>query len=129
MGWFARDRRAQAALACAVLCVVLGPFVLGRGVDVPDDALYSAVSTGEWVRYAVMHGENPFFVPGRMGGVALFTEANQMGPIYPAMWPGFLLPVWVPLAFVVYGTCAAQRETGACTAHRLSAPRCTELAL
>ncbi len=101
---FARDGRAHAALAIVALGVVAGPFVLGRGVDVPDDALYSVVSTWEWVRHAIWSGENPFFVPGRMGGVALHTEANQMGPIYPAMWPGFLLPVWIalPAAFVAH---------------------------
>lgn len=104
LAWFARSSRAHALLAIVAMTVVAGPFVLGRGVDVPDDAIYSVVSTWEWVRHAVQNGENPFFVPGRMGGVALHTEANQMGPIYPAMWPAFLLPVWMalPLAFVLH---------------------------
>lgn len=94
--------RAHALLALVTLSVVGGPFVFGRGIDVPDDFLYSVVSTWEWLRYAVLHGENPFFLPGRMGGVALHTEANQMGPIYPAMWPALLLPVRfaLPLAFL-----------------------------
>ena len=104
LSWAARSGRAQAALACVLLIVVAGPFVSGRGVDVPDDALYSVVSTWEWVRYAVLNGENPFFVPGRMGGVALHTEANQMGPIYPGMWLALLLPIRMalPLTFVAH---------------------------
>ncbi len=96
--------RAHALLGLATLSVVAGPLALGRGVDVPDDFLYSVVSTWEWVRYAVLHGENPFFLPGRMGGVALHTEATQMGPVYPAMWLALLMPVRLalPLAFALH---------------------------
>jgi hypothetical protein len=100
----AGSRRIHAALAAAALAVVAGPFLFGRGVDVPDDFLYSVVSTWEGLRFAVLNGQNPFFLPGRMGGVSLFTEANQMGPLYPAMWPALLLPVRfaIPLAFLAH---------------------------
>ena len=88
-----------------VLAVSAGPFVVGDGIDVPDDALYTTVSTWEWVRTAVRSGRSPFFVPGAMGGVSLFTNPNQLGPLYPAMWLAFVLPVRValPLAFVLHG--------------------------
>lgn len=100
----ATSTRAQAVLSVLCCSVVAGPFVLGRGVDVPDDFLYSVVSTWEWVKYAVAHGESPFWMPGRMGGASLYTEANQMGPLYPAMWPLVLLPVRhaLSLAFVAH---------------------------
>ena len=118
-------------LAVGAMAVVAGPFVLGLGVDVPDDALYSVVSTWEWVRYAVQHGENPFFVPGRMGGVPLHTEANQMGPIYPAMWPAFLLPVFValPLAFVAHLLGAFLATRWLARAWGVSAPAATAAGL
>lgn len=79
--------------AAAVILVASGPFLLGRGVDVPDDALFATVSVWEWCRHAVTHGLNPFWVPSKLGGVSLFTEATQMGPIYPGMWLAWLLPV------------------------------------
>lgn len=79
------------------MTVVAGPFLLGRGVDVPDDALYSTVPGWEWLRFAVRSGTNPFWVPGRLGGVSLFTEANAMGPFYPGMWLAWLLPVHLAL--------------------------------
>ena len=82
----AASPRVQLGFASLLVTIVAGPLLVGRGVDVPDDFLYAVVSTWESVRWAVHHGENPFFMPGRMGGAALFTESNEMGPIYPSMW-------------------------------------------
>ncbi|MCO4771115.1 MAG: hypothetical protein KDA24_13860 [Deltaproteobacteria bacterium] len=100
----ADSARVQTALAVGLMSIVAGPFVLGRGVDVPDDFLYAVLPTWESVRWAVLHGENPFFMPGRMGGAALFTEANEMGPLYPSMWLSWLMPVRfaLPLAYVLH---------------------------
>ncbi len=90
----------------AGLCVAIAavPLFFGDGVDVPDDALYSAVSTWEAISHAVRHGDNPLFLPGKMGGVSVFAEAIHMGPLYPGMWPAFVLPVSVafPLAFALH---------------------------
>ena len=125
----ATSRRAHRGLAALCLGVVAGPLFSGHGVDVPDDFLYSVVSTWEWLRYAVLHGENPFWMPGRMGGVPLHTEANQMGPLYPAMWPSLLLPVRfaIPLAFLghallaLFGMRSLARAWGASVAASTSA--------
>ena len=92
-------------LASLVGVVVLAaPFFVGDGVDVPDDALYSTVSTWEALRYAVLHGESIWWIPYRLGGSSLFSEAMQMGPFYPAMWLAFVLPVSIalPLAFLLH---------------------------
>jgi len=87
----------QGLAVALCVAVVAGPFLFGRGVDVPDDALYSTVPGWEWLRYAVRTGTNPFWVPGRLGGVSLFTEANAMGPFYPGMWLAWLFPVHLAL--------------------------------
>lgn len=99
-----RSRRAVYVLAGLCVAIAAGPLFLGDGVDVPDDALYSTVSTWEAVRFAVQHGLNPFFVPGKMGGVSVFAEAIHMGPLYPGMWLAFVLPMSValPLAFALH---------------------------
>ncbi len=93
------------ALLSLPLAVIAAPMLVGGGVDVPDDAMYSSVSTWEWFRTAVYSGRNPFFVPGRLGGASLFTEAMQMGPIYPGMWLAAVLPVSLalPLTFLLHG--------------------------
>ncbi len=93
------------ALLALPLAVIAAPMLVGGGVDVPDDAMYSSVSSWEWFRTAIHSGRNPFFVPGRLGGASLFTEAMQMGPIYPGMWLAILLPVplALPLTFLLHG--------------------------
>jgi hypothetical protein len=84
--------------------LLAGPFFVGDGVDVPDDALYSTISTWEALRHAVLSGETIWWLPYRLGGSSLFSEAMQMGPFYPAMWLAFVLPVSValPLAFFLH---------------------------
>ncbi len=86
------------------IALLAGPFFVGDGVDVPDDALYSSVSTWEALRWAVTHGEPIWWIPYRLGGASLYSEAMQMGPFYPAMWLAFVLPVSIalPLAFLLH---------------------------
>ena len=90
----------------AGLCVVIAatPLFFGDGVDVPDDALYSVVSTWEAIAHAVRQGLSPFFLPGKLGGVSVYAEAIHMGPLYPGMWLAFVLPMQVafPLAFALH---------------------------
>ena len=98
------DRPAvQFSFALIPLLVAGGPFFLGRGVDIPDDAIYSTISTWEWVQTAWRTGQSPWLVPGKMGGVSLFTEAVQMGPIYPAMALAYFLPVSIALPIAFFG--------------------------
>jgi hypothetical protein len=100
------ETRRRLVQALAGLCVVIAaaPLFFGDGVDVPDDALYSTVSTWEAIRYAVRHGLSPFFLPGKLGGVSVYAEAIHMGPLYPGMWLAFVLPMQVafPLAFALH---------------------------
>lgn len=100
-----RTPRWLLALLALPLAVVATPLLFGGGVDVPDDAMYSSVSSWEWFRTAVWSGKSPFFVPGRLGGASLFTEATQMGPVYPGMWTALLFPVALalPLTFALHG--------------------------
>jgi len=94
-----RDR----LLPVAVL-LVLGmalPFALGRGIDLPDDALYYTVSSWEWLRVAWTEGLSPWFVPGKLGGVGLYSDIVPMGPFYPASWLLFVLPVHLALPLAV----------------------------
>jgi hypothetical protein len=97
------DRLALSATLVGI-ALLAGPFFLGDGVDVPDDALYSTVSTWEALRFAIREGEPIWWLPYRMGGASLYSEAMQMGPFYPAMWIAFVLPVSIalPLAFLLH---------------------------
>jgi len=84
----AGDGPAQAALLCALLATLLvtGPLLLGAGVDMPVDALYFHLSSWEWLHYAWNHDQNPWWVPGTLGGVSLYANVVPMGPFYPAAW-------------------------------------------
>lgn len=84
------------ALLLFSLAVVVGmglPGLLGAGVDVPDDTLYFDVAGWEWLATAARTGANPWWVPGKLGGVSLFGDVVAMGPFHPAAWSGLLLPV------------------------------------
>jgi len=87
----------ELCLAVAAVLVTAGPFLLGRGVDVPDDALYHAVANWEWLAWAWRSGVDPWFVPGKLGGISLAADVVPMGPHYPASWLLFVLPVSVAL--------------------------------
>ncbi len=91
------------ALGIAVLCVVFpaAPLWFGDGVDLPDDTLYHKISAWEWLRYAVVEGVSPWFVPGKLGGVSLFADVIPMGPFYPAAALLLVVPPWAafPVAF------------------------------
>lgn len=91
-------------LATVCFAVAAGPFALLDGVDVPDDAVYATISTWEAAARAVRSGHWPFFLTSKLGGVSIYSEAQQMGPIYPGMWLGFVLPIRValPLAFALH---------------------------
>ncbi len=93
------DRR-QLALALLACSVAFGPFLFGRGVDAPDDAIYYMVSSWEWMRHAFTTGTSVFWVPGKLGGVSLYADVTPMGPIYPGAWLLFLLPAWLALPVV-----------------------------
>ncbi len=86
------------------------PFLLhADGVDVPDDALYYAVASWEWLARAWGDGANPYFVDGKLGGVSLFGDAVPMGPFYPAAWllrGGLPVAVAFPLACALHGLLA-----------------------
>jgi hypothetical protein len=84
-------------LALAALVCAAGPFLLGRGVDVPDDALHHSVANWEWLRTAWTHGLNPHWMPGKLGGIPLAADVVPMGPFYPASWLLFVFPVWIAL--------------------------------
>ena len=89
--------------------VISLPLLFGRGVDLPDDALYSSLSTWEWLETAWREGLNPFWVPGRLGGQSLYAEAIQMAPLYPAALLLTFLPARVawPLACLLHGVLAS----------------------
>jgi len=84
------------------------PILRGDGVDVPDDALYYAVASWEWLHLAWGEGISPWFVPGKLGGVSLFGDAVPMGPFYPASWLLWALPPHVafPAACLLHGVLA-----------------------
>ncbi|MCP4873405.1 MAG: hypothetical protein GY898_32340 [Proteobacteria bacterium] len=84
------------------------PMVRGDGIDVPDDALYYAAASWEWLARAWSEGISPWFVPGKLGGVSLFGDAVPMGPFYPASWLLHVLPASVafPAACVLHGLLA-----------------------
>jgi len=87
--------------AIVATLIVAGPLLIGRGIDVPDDALYHTVASWEWLHYAWTQGLNPHFVPGKLGGIPLATDVVPMGPAYPGSWLLFFLPVWLALPVVV----------------------------
>lgn len=94
LGW-------EVPAAIVAVLMVAGPLLVGRGVDVPDDALYHSIASWEWLRYAWTHGLDPSFVPGTLGGVPLASDVVPMGPAYPASWLLRLFPVWFALPAVV----------------------------
>jgi len=89
--------------ALAAVAVVGGPFLLGDGVDIPDDALYYIVSGWAWLRTAVETDQSIWFVPGKLGGVSLYGDVTAMGPLYPACWLTLLLPVVPALGIASLG--------------------------
>ncbi|MCO4771373.1 MAG: glycosyltransferase family 39 protein [Deltaproteobacteria bacterium] len=84
--------RALPFAALAAVFLVTGPLVLGDGVDLPDDALYYGVASWEWLATAARSGSNPWWVPGKLGGVSLFSDVVPQGPFYPSVWLGLLMP-------------------------------------
>lgn len=90
--------------ALALVLLVQGPLLFGRGVDLPDDMLEFAVSAWEWWRHTLLSGENPFWVTGKLGGIPLYSDVVAMGPFYPGIWLGLILPVHValPLCIVLH---------------------------
>ncbi len=90
--------RAEIGLALAAVAVVAGPFLLGDGVDFPDDALYYTVGAWEWLRVAAREGLPIWWLPGKLGGASLYADVVPMGPLYPFAWLGAALPVMPALA-------------------------------
>lgn len=85
------DRRLLSAALLGVVGVSL-PLLVGGGVDVPDDAAYYGVASWEWLREAVTSGQNPWWVPGKLGGVSLFSDVVPQGPLYPTALLALVLP-------------------------------------
>ncbi len=79
--------------ALVPLLLAGGPLLIGEGVDIPDDGLYYAVACWEWLRTAVTEGRSIWFVPGKLGGVSLYSDVVPMGPFYPFCWLTLILPV------------------------------------
>ncbi len=73
------------AAAVALSAAVALPLAVGRGVDLPDDALFHVVPLFEWLRTALLEGRSPWFVPGKLGGTSLFADAS-IHPLYPGVW-------------------------------------------
>ncbi len=94
------DPRTQLAVAGVALAALLGPLLVADGVDVPDDALYYALPSWEWLRHALATGTSPWWVPGKLGGVSLFADVVPMGPFYPGVLPGLVAPA-LPALLVV----------------------------
>jgi hypothetical protein len=69
-------------VGAALALAAAWPMIRTDGVDVPDDALYYAVASWEWLALAWGEGIFPWFVPGKLGGVSLFGDAMPMGPFY-----------------------------------------------
>lgn len=68
------------------------PFLLGRGLDAPDDTLYHGVIPWEWLRTAWLSGRSPWLAPGTFAGTNLLSDAVYMGPFYPATWTVLVVP-------------------------------------
>jgi hypothetical protein len=90
-------RRWPLILALTLAFATGAPFLLGHGVDVPDDALYYELASWEWLRFAWLDGRSPWFVGGKLGGVSLFVDTVPMGPFYPAMALLAVLPAGTAL--------------------------------
>ena len=93
-----RQERALLAAGLALTAVLFGPLLAGHGLDLPDDYTEYALASWEWWRTALRSGANPFFVPGKLGGVSLYGDVVAMGPFYPAIWLGLLIPPHAALA-------------------------------
>ena len=85
------DRRLLAA-AAALVAAIAAPLLWGDGVDVPDDAAYYGVASWEWLARAAADGVSPWWVPGKLGGVSLFSDVVPQGPFYPTILLALLLP-------------------------------------
>ena len=85
--------RALLGLAVGVVVAVSAPLLWGDGVDVPDDAAYYGVAAWEWLALAARDGLNPWWVPGKLGGVSLFSDVIPQGPFYPTVLLALVLPV------------------------------------
>ncbi|MBJ94740.1 MAG: hypothetical protein CMP23_09760 [Rickettsiales bacterium] len=103
MGSSALGSRVELVLALCATALVAGPFLFGHGVDLGDDALYSHVSTWEWLRFAWLNEQSPWWVPGKLGGASLYSGVVAMGPFYPAAWSLALLPAGWALPLVMAG--------------------------
>lgn len=88
-------------VAVVLVLAMAAPFALGRGIDLPDDALYFTISAWEWLHTAWTEGLSPWFVLGKLGGVGLYSDIVPMGPFYPASWLLWLLPAAVALPLAV----------------------------
>lgn len=122
-----QEPRTQIAAAAIALLAVLGPLLFGDGVDVPDDALYYAIPSWDWLRHAVWAGESPWWVPGKLGGVSLFADVVPMGPFYPTALLALVLPA-VPgliLATLLHAVGAFFATRWAARVHGASAPSAT----
>lgn len=87
-----RLARIELLLALALVGIAGGPFLIGDGVDFPDDAIYHSLPLWEWLQSSVREGHSPWFVPGKLGGVSLAADSVPMGPLYPACWLLLVLP-------------------------------------
>lgn len=107
-----RDRL-ELICAIALIGIAAGPFLLGGGVDFPDDAIYHSLPLWEWLEFSFSSGHSPWFMPGKLGGISLAADSVPMGPIYPACWLLLVFParIALPLAMLLHaiGTLLAVR--------------------
>ncbi len=85
-------------LALACTAVAAGPLLQGRGIDTADTAVYYTLSSWEWLHHAITQGVSPWFVPGKLGGVSLYSDTVPMAPFYPAAGLLYVLPAGQALA-------------------------------
>ncbi len=125
------DPRTQLAVAGVALLALLSPLLTADGVDVPDDALYYALPSWEWLRHAFGAGVSPWWIPGKLGGVSLFADVVPMGPFYPGVVLAYLLPALPALliATALHAVGAFFATRWAARVHGASTPAATAAAL
>jgi hypothetical protein len=97
-----KSDQTQLLAALALVGIAGGPFLLGDGVDFPDDAIYHSLPLWEWLELSFRERHSPWFVPGKLGGVSLAGDSVPMGPLYPACWLLFVLPARFALPLAMF---------------------------
>jgi len=97
-----KSEKTQLLAALTLVGIAGGPFLLGDGVDFPDDAIYHSLPLWEWLEFSFREQHSPWFVPGKLGGVSLAGDSVPMGPLYPACWLLFVLPARTALPLAMF---------------------------